>query len=293
MDPLTEFFYLTFQIFYVVGMIFSFTGIPLFIWFWKRMLPKPARTFFWASRRHTPPILLVHDSGRGEFTTIMERKGEGIVRTKEGIYKILPRVMQRLPLGAKMPTTPNPVNPEQPTQEKEESKSLAGKIRSVMSIELLKEKFILDYSDWILKRCMLVGMNMPIFIGYTGKLCLLNPEALALYEMGEMMVKTEDKTLFNPQEIEGKKMSKKETLQPLLLLDGRKIQQIIFNGFDQSQIAAVVADTEELMRVGKGLSGKMIGILVVLVMIALLGVGMFLLPQIMPQLAGFLRGIRQ
>ena len=287
LDLLTEFFYLTFQIFYIVGMIFSFTGLPIFILFWKKWLPKPARTFFWAARRRTPPILLVHDSGRGEFTTIIERRGEGIVKTKEAKYKILPRVMQRLPMGEKMPTasTPEGVKSEEAImQEEEQSKSLADKVRSVMSIDILKENFILDYSDWILKRCMLIGMNMPFFVGYTGKLCLLNPEALALYEMGEMMVKTEDKTLFNPKDIAGKNIN--DVVQPLLLLDGRKIQQIIYNGFDQSQIAAVVADTEELARVGKGISGKVIGIIIILVVIMLLGIGMFLLPQILPQVAG-------
>jgi len=282
-DVLTEFFYLTLPLFYVIGMIVSFTGIPLFILFWKRWLPKPARTFFWAARRRTPPILLVHDSGRGEFTTIIERRGEGIVKTQEGKYKILPRVMHRLPLGEKKPpaATPEAVSPEGAIQEQEQATNLASKIRSVLRIDILKEKFILDYSDWILKRCMLVGMNMPFFVGYTGKLCLLNPEALALYEMGEMMVKTEDQTLFNPNNAEGKDIN--DALQPLLLIDGRKIQQIIFNGFDQSQIAAIVADTEELMRVGKGMSGKMIGIIVLLIIIGVIGVGMFLLPQILPQ----------
>jgi len=282
LSALEEFFYLTFPFFYVIGMIFSFMGLPLFVLFWKRWLPKPARTFFWAARRHTPPILLVHDSGRGEFTTIIERRGEGIVRTREGKYKILPRVMHRLPLEEKMPTAPTPeaVTPEELVQEEEQPTSVAAKVRSVMSIDILKQSFILDYSDWILKRCMLVGMNMPFFVGYTGKLCLLNPEALALYEMGEMMVKTEDQTLFNPNNVEGKNI--KDAIQPLLLLDGRKIQQIIYNGFDQSQIAAVVADTEELMRVGKGFSGKMLGVIMILVIIAVVGAAMFILPSIMP-----------
>lgn len=282
-DPLTEFFFLTLPIFYIVGMIVSFTGIPIFILFWKRWLPKPARTFFWAARRRTPPILLVHDSGRGEFTTIIERRGEGIVKTQQGKYKILPRIMQRLPLEEKMPTAPIPetVESEEVVQEEEKANSLAKKVRSIMSIDILKKTFILDYSDWVLKRCMLVGLNMPFFIGYTGKLCLLSPEALALYEMGDMMVKTEDETLFNPKNVEGKDI--KDAVQPLLLLDGRKIQQIIYDGFDQSQIAAVVADTEELMRVGKGLSGKMIGAIAILIIILVVGLGMFLIPQFLPQ----------
>jgi len=286
MDLLSEFFYLTFQIFYIVGLIFSFTALPLFVLFWKRWMPKTARTLFWAARRGTPPLLLVHDSGRGELTTVRERKGEGIVMTKEGKYKILPRVMPKTPLEdqivksiteateAKNPKSESDVDVEVDIPEGADKPS---------RLSILKDKFILDYSDWILKRCMLVGMKMPFWVGYTGKLCLLNPEALALYEAGEMFVRTEDRTLFNPNNIEGK--NQKDAMQPLLLIDARKIQQIIYNGFDQSQIAGVVADSEEIARLGRGLSKGMIGVILILVVIGIIGLAMFALPQLMqPQI---------
>lgn len=281
-DILTEFFYLTFEIFYIIGMIICFTGFPLLVWFWKRKMPKAARTLFWASIRGTPPLLLVHDSGRGEFTTVLERKGEGIVKTREGKYKILPRVMRKTPLEEKI------------VKELTEAAKEAGQESEVTTVEVelpegtekpsrlsfLKDNFILDYSDWIIKRCMLVGLRMPLWVGYTGKLCLLNPEALALYEAGEMYIQTEDKTLFNPNKLEGK--TKANALQPLLLIDPRKIQQIIYDGFDQSQLAGVVADSEELARLGRGLSKSMIAAIGILLILLIVGLAIFFVPQMLP-----------
>jgi hypothetical protein len=283
MSFLEEFFFLTFQLFYVLGMVVCFTGLPLFILFWKRWMPKAARTLFWAARRGTPPLLLVHDSGRGEITTVIERKGEGIVMTKEGKYKILPRVMPKTPLEEqivqKITEAAQEQNPSPDGTPVEVEVDVPEDAKKPSRLSILKDKFILDYSDWIIKRCMLVGMKMPFWVGYTGKLCLLNPEALALYEAGEMVVRTEDKTLFNPNKVEGKTI--KDALSPLLLIDSRKIQQIIFNGFDQSQIAGVVADSEEIARLGRGLSKTMISAIIILVIILILGLGMFVLPQIM------------
>lgn len=283
MDPISEFFYMTFQIFYVVGMITTFTALPILILFWKRWMPKSARTLFWAARRGTPPLLLVHDSGRGELTTVIERKGEGIVMTKEGKYKILPRVMPKTPLEDQIVQSITKA-----AQEKDKSDTAVDVEVEIPAgadkpsrLSILKDKFILDYSDWILKRCMLVGMKMPFWVGYTGKLCLLNPEALALYEAGEMFVRTEDRTLFNPDNIEGK--DQKDAMEPLLLIDARKIQQIIYNGFDQSQIAGVVADSEEIARLGRGLSKGMIGVILILVVIGIIGLAMFALPSLIPQ----------
>jgi hypothetical protein len=283
MSFLEEFFFLTFQLFYVLCMVVCFTGLPLFILFWKRWMPKAARTLFWAARRGTPPLLLVHDSGRGEITTVIERKGEGIVMTKEGKYKILPRVMPKTPLEEqivqKITEAAQEQNPSPDGTPVEVEVDVPEDAKKPSRLSILKDKFILDYSDWIIKRCMLVGMKMPFWVGYTGKLCLLNPEALALYEAGEMVVRTEDKTLFNPNKVEGKTI--KDALSPLLLIDSRKIQQIIFNGFDQSQIAGVVADSEEIARLGRGLSKTMISAIIILVIILILGLGMFVLPQIM------------
>lgn len=297
---LEDFFFLTLPIFYVVGMIVCFTLFPIIILFWKRWLPLPARTLFWAARRGTPPLYLVHDSGRGELTTIQERKGEGIVITREGRYKILPRVSLKkedkreqygMMAAYAQTQTPveeatNPINDdEEPIetfdatqQETEEPKTIGEQLRHAFSF--FKNTFVLDYSDWILKRSTMVGLKMPFFLGYTGKLCLLNPEALALYEMGEMKIKTEDYTLFNPHKLQEKEKNFRNALQPLLLLEPRKIRQVIYDGFDQSQIAGVVADSEELARLGMGISPRM-KIVLVLVAMLLVGIGILFLPQIL------------
>lgn len=288
---LLDFFNMTLWIFYIVGMVFCFTAFPIVVLFWKKWMPRAARTLFWAARRRSPVLLLVHDSGRGELTTIQERKGEGIVVTAQGKYKILPRVSPKKPLHEMIVeklTQAAKAEQEKKIGEGTEGESVEVEVdipegtdkKSRFNLDFLKKNFIMDYTDYILKRCYLVGLSLPFFVGYTGKLCLLNPEALALYEAGEMMIKTEDGTMFNPKDLEGKDVSK--ALKPLLLIDPRKIQQIIYNGFDQSQIAGVVADTEEYMRVGKGLfSGNAAKLILILIVVALLGAALFIVPQLL------------
>jgi hypothetical protein len=290
-----------------MGMVVCFTGIPIFIWFWKRKLPKAARTIFWASLRGLPLILLCHDSGRGELTTITERKGEGIVITAQGKYKILPRWMPKLPWGemqkradeaAKQKAAAAAIQAEkeagETTAESQDTASpsvphpasleqVAAEHSGIDLSKILRQDFMLDYSDWIVKRTFLVGLNLPFFVGYTGKLCLLNPEALALYEAGEMMIKGIEGTLFNPNQEkkpDGSEKSVDDALQPLMLLDGRKIQQIIYNGFDQSQVAGVVADSEEIARIGQGMSPKTKIILMIILIAIVAGAALFFLPQI-------------
>lgn len=289
-QSLEEFFYQTMALFYVVGMVFTFTGIPIIVLFWKRWLPLPARTLFWASRRRNPPLILCHDSGRGEITTIKERKGEGIVITAQGKYKILPRWMPKSQMlsqekgETKQTETEKAAETGEGSEEAKPDQHPETELNEILELKVLHNNFLLDYSDWIVKRTMLVGMNMPLWFGYTGKLCLLNPEALALYEAGEMMIKTEDGTLFNPHKFkgkDGKDKNIKDALQPLLLLDPRKINQIIYNGFDQSQIAGVVADSEELVRLGMGISPKMKALIGIIVIVMLALLALFFLPQML------------
>lgn len=311
-DAISDLIWTTMPVFYVAGMVAIF-GLPIvLILFWKKWMPLPARTLFWASRRSTPPLLLVHDSGRGEITTIHERKGEGTVMTAQGKFKILPRYSIKIPFRAMLerkqqmqaaaslpqgvsqgqivsnglPITPQPQDTEDPAGEGQGTEQPLAQIEqpeidltTAVSVKMLNEHFILDYSDWVVKRTNLIGMNLPFFTGYTGKLCLLNPEALALYEAGEMFIRTSTTdVMFNPQKIAGKKME--DAFQPLLLLDPRKIQQIIYDGFDQSQLAAVVADSEEIARLGQGLSPKTKMILGIVVIAALAVAALYFLPQL-------------
>lgn len=269
-DPI-DLFYLTFPIFYILGMLFLFFVIPFTIYFYKRKIPKAVKTLFWSAWKREPPLLLCHDSGRGEFTTIRERKGEGIVVTAQNKYKILPRWLPK-PSFTKLLKTQAADQPQQ------DNPVEAPETDSPTSLTFLKDNFVLDYSDFVVKRTNLIGLDLPLFVGYTGKLCLLNPEALALYEAGNMMIKTEDTVLFNPHNIANKKIE--DALQPLLLMDPRKIKQIISEGFDQSQIAGVVADTEEIARLGQALSPKM-KLLIAIIMLALLaGLAVIFLPKL-------------
>lgn len=296
---LEDFLTITLPVFYVVGMVALFVGIPFGIYFYKRKIPKAVKTLFWSGIRKEPPLLLCHDSGRGELTTIHERRGEGIVVTAQGKYKILPRYLPKVPLSTLLGGESKVVEPqtsatEGDTSEQEDTETpqtspiTTGRevdLSKVFNIKFLKENFILDYSDWIVKRTYLVGLDLPFFVGYTGKLCLFNPEALALYEAGEMFIRTEDSILFNPKNladksIEDVKANPAAYFQPLLLLDSRKIQQVIYEGFDQSQIAGIVADSEELARIGQGLSPKMKLILSILLIVIVAAAAIFFLPQI-------------
>lgn len=289
-----EIFYLTLPVFYVVGMVFLLVGIPFMIYFWKRKIPKAARTLFWSNLRREPPLLLCHDSGRGELTTITERKGEGTVLTRQGKFKILPRWSPKLPYNKMVELAQEKAAQE--AAAKGEAAETVGKgkgkdksseqksalptmdLQHIFDVKFLNEHFILSYEDWIVKRTFLTGLDLPFFVGYTGKLCLLNPEALALYEAGEMMIRTEVATLFNPNKLDGK--SEDDAMQPLLLMDPRKIQQIIYDGYDQSQLAAVIQDSEELARLGMGLSSKVKMILAILVIVGVAALALFLLPQL-------------
>jgi hypothetical protein len=317
---LDDFFYITMPIFYVVGMVCLLVGIPFGVYYYKRKIPKAAKTLFWSGIRREPPLLLCHDSGRGELTTIHERRGEGIVITAQGKYKILPRYMPKLPFSALLgeqsakaaqpqtSATEGDTSGQEDTEAPQVPQTTTERevdLQKVFNIKFLKENFILDYSDWIVKRTFLVGLDLPLFVGYTGKLCLFNPEALALYEAGEMFIRTEDTTLFNPnnladKSIEDVKANPAAYFQPLLLLDPRKIQQIIYEGFDQSQIAGIVADSEELARIGQGLSPKMKLILTIILIAVVAGAALFFLPQIInyfqnpaPQAASFLGIIKR
>jgi len=252
-----EDFYWATAVYFWMGFLILIVCVPIiFIWFWKRMLPKASRTFFWIHRRKTPPLLLCHDSGKGMLVGIKERAGEGVVMTDRGRYKILPRYLS--------------ASPAKPKGEEEAGPAL--------NPNPLDEMTVKDYSDWVVKRTYLEGLGLPFFVGYTGSLCLLNPEALALYEAGNLAFQNEEgKFMFNPRKVKGKTVDK--ALQPLLLLDPRKIKQIVPAGYDHEQIAALVADAEELARLGKGIPrAALMGILVILIIVAVVGL-LFFAPQ--------------
>lgn len=250
----------------VIGLVCSLTlpWLPLFLW--KKLIPKPARTLFWAKRRNRPPIYIVHDSGRAVLTTIEERRGNGIVITENEKYKLLPRYVSRI-VGTK--------------DEEEEGEDGEKKKKSKPSTgsEVTETKYMRDYSDFMNKRSNMIGLGLPMFLGYSGKLCLLNPEALALYEAGEMKVHTEDLTMFNPHDHKGKDEAK--AMQPLLLLEPRKIKNIIKQGFDETQIAAIVVDSELIGFLGRPWIKKYLPIIGIIMIVGAVVMALIFLPQIL------------
>jgi len=303
---------LMYVVFPLVGMVCLMTlpwAIPLF---WKKMLPAPARLMFWAARRKHPLALVVHDSGRSELTTIVERMGDGVVITPNGKYKILPRFVDM--------TTPSPrqlENEEIQKQIQDEQAAMglsnpgaegvdpagnqdgaatsaqggAGStsvapaptqgngplmtVPRVLQSVIGKSGFFLDLSDWVVKRSILIGIGVPLFVGYSGKICLLNPEALALYEAAQMYIRTDEGVMYKGDK---DSMNPDDVLQPLLLLDPRKIKTIVDSSYDDAQIAAIAADSELIGAHGRGL-GKYSGLFIILAVVLIAGLAIFILPQ--------------
>jgi len=240
MDMFMWFFYVVCPL---VGLVFMLTAPWLIPLIWLRLIPKPARTLTWASRKKQPPAIIVHDSGRAAVTLIKERRGEGVVVTDRGKYKLLPRYIG---LGTETET-------EQ--EGKKKGKNPNGEDKKVTRV-------LKNFRDWVTKRAILTGLNMPIYFGYSGSLCLLNPEALALYEAGEMKVQTPEGVFdFNPEKKRNKKIE--DAVQPLMLLDPRAIKAIINRTFDTTQISSIVEDAIELGRLGRPFNKTLLGILAV------------------------------
>jgi hypothetical protein len=106
-----------------------------------------------------------------------------------------------------------------------------------------------------------------------------------LYEAGEMAIETEEGKLFNPQKLKGIAKSEwnrtiQAALQPLLLIDPRKIGKIIYQGFDQSQINALIEDAKESERIGKGKFNMKMILIAIIIMIGA-AAAIYFLPQLM------------
>jgi len=255
---LTNFFLeLWFTLFPLIGFIAILTlpWLPFVIW--KKLIPKASRTLFWAKRQRKIPIVVVHDSGRAEIDLAKERLGHGILITDKKKFKLVPRFVSKIDY---------------------EALDEALKDENPLKLKEVIGKFIRDYSDWITKRAYLIDLGLPIYFGYSGIMCLLNPESLALYEAGELAVETADKTLFNPNKLPNKSI--KKALEPLMLLDPRKIKNIISEGFDEAQISAVVRLSEEIGRMSVSF-GRYLPIVAIIVIIMVVILGIAFLPNLL------------
>jgi hypothetical protein len=232
----------------VIGVI-SIIGVPsVAIIFWKKLMPKAARTIYWAKQRKQPPLLVVHDSGRGELTLVTERMGSGVVQTTQGKFKLLPRYISSI----------NDDDEKLTDQQKETKQQKPKKWKSLIK----------DWSSWAVKRCLLTGLDLPFFVGYSGIVCLLSPEILALYEAGELKVKSTDTTLW--KKVQGKSI--KEALEPLMLLDPRVIKAIVSDSYDEVQIAAFGTEMEQIGLLGRGFRRYLPIMAIIVVAIIIIGV---------------------
>jgi len=273
MDPWLYWIYMNAPVFFLLLMVLGICLPILFIWFWKKKVPKPARTLFWCAVKGYAPLLLVHDSGRADIVGIKERSAEGIVETTNGVFKILPRFAY--------------VNEEEEEQGVENNVEANGGSNEIIrdvsgkTVQIGRFKFHLDYSHWISKRTYLLGMPTPFFVGYTGVLCLLNPDALALFEAGDLKVETSEGTWFNPHNVKNK--NEEDAIQPLMLLDPRKIGSFITRYFHQSQISGVIHCAEERARIGMGAILKKF---LIFILIFIVVMGVILAITYLPKLLG-------
>jgi len=199
----------------IIGLILLAVTPILLFWLYFRYFHKTARKLNSFIRKKQPIAIITYDTGKSVLVGLQETRGEGIVRTTGGKYKFLPRPPEK-------------------------TEGVEGQDRGEL------EKL---YSDLVLKRTFLEGTGVPLFFGYSGKICLMNPDVLALAEIASKLEAKKKK-----QTDDGKSKDKEETL--ITLLDPRKIKNLISGSYTESQALALVRDTEELMREELGSARK-------------------------------------
>jgi len=265
-----------FWIFGSVGFIFILSSwlIP-FLWFKK--VPEPARVLVECAQKGRVPAFIAHDSGRGRMISFIEKLGEGVVETSDGRYRILPRFVKIRNVLSNLAKLSNQAETNEETLEAGE---LTENDNSVISsspdnaVAKLKERlkkhgYELDYfSDLMQRRSIMVGLNLPFYIAYSGKICLMNPMCQAWFQAGEVFIPTAD----NPEQPDGENKP-----MPLMLLDPLEMKTIINQRFDTSQVNAIAIDSEELGRAGRGMPSWVFPVALVAVLAALaIGAFMFL-----------------
>jgi hypothetical protein len=244
-----------FYIFAPVGLIFCLSSFLLPLLYLRRV-PPVARTLIEAKEKSQVPALIVHDSGRSYLTLLLERMAEGVVVTTSGKYKLLPQSVDfnqafDEEVGVPDKTTKKKPNPNPEADPPPEP----------------KRSFSADLFGWISHRSILVGLGLPFYVGYSGSLCLLNPEALALYEAGELFIPSENKPV--------PKGDDKGKMMPLMWLDPSKIKHIINKRFSTSQIDAMMIDVDRRARIYQ-MSPVMKALLVIVVIVVIVGALAFL-----------------
>jgi hypothetical protein len=115
-----------------------------------------------------------------------------------------------------------------------------GKFKLLPRYEELQDgKICKDhYSDLNCKRNILSGVGFT-YIAYTGQLCLFDPEVKSLVSKGKMKIRTAEG--FVPEN------DRADFLQPLMLLEPRKIKGMVSKYFDATDLDATRKEIETLV----------------------------------------------
>jgi len=272
--------------------VFLAIGLAVFFVYYWKVIPPVAKTFTRAKRKNRVPCYVVHDSGYSTIELFTARTGS-IALTEKKRFKILPRFSLKRDnnggaLGVhtpaspplKLPPLPEGVNFEDLPEDIQKIYMSPQGIASgfpdvpvITSKEDLYDKFFLDYSTWTSRRSELLGLGLPMFVAYSGSACLLNPEALALWTCAEMSVEIQGKLSFNPLGVETNNTAT-SVPQPIIPLDPRAISTIISDQYDESAIAKVQLEAEQIALEGMGL--RRYFPLFIIMAIAIIGVVLFI-----------------
>lgn len=290
MDDLTYFFLLISEVIMpLIGWISVFSIPWLVPFLYYKVIPKTARTFIAAKRKNMIPALIVHDSGRAVIVLVKEKMGGGICVTEQGRYKLLPKYVEAEEITSVEEAAAFP-------EEAESKNKTAGSEEETTESETETTKprlktLIKMFGDWVTKRCILVGLGKPMLIGYSGKACLLNPSALALWEAGKMKIRDQEHRWMRekvkqnekgePDE-NGKIPKIQELLQPLMLLDARACKAVISPAYDESQIAAMCVDSEKIGMIGRGLPKWALPLILIVVVVGGLAFLIMVLTGVIP-----------
>lgn len=237
-----------FYVFGSVGLVFCLTSWLLPLVYLKKV-PPVARELMECQAKKQVPAIICHDSGRSYLVRIEERMAEGVVITSQGKYKLLPQSID-ITEALEEKTDPKEKKQQASTNDEDKKKSRLG----------------FDIYGWISHRSILAGLGLPFYLGYSGILCLLNPECMALYQAGELFVPTEQHPTPTKEDLD---KDGKVKPKPLMWLDPTKLKNIINKRFSTSQIDAILIDVDRRARLGRGLgTGAKIAIFILIAVIA-------------------------
>lgn len=259
----------------LIGWVTLFSAPWLLPYIYYRVIPKTARTFIAAKRKNMIPALIVHDSGRAVITLVREKMGGGICVTEKGKYKCLPKYVEADEVSEE---DERAAFPKEHEKSKNQDAATEKNLTEAARKPALK-RLVAMFGDWVTKRCILVGLGKPMLVGYSGKACLLNPVALALWEAGKLKIRDENHQ-FMRKKVRDSKTKEipdiDDLLQPLMFLDPRAAKAVISASYDEAQIAAMCVDSEQIGMIGKGLPKWVLPLGIILI-VAIAGIFLLLM----------------